>query len=275
MQMRDPHTGMRSVRRTLPVASIFRESPSVTTLTFAEQIDARPGQFLMITDFQTGEKPFSLSSMEEGAFSVTLRAVGPFTRRVSQRKVGDFVGIRGAFGSSFFVPTGERVLLIGGGCGTPPLHFLAQVLTRNGNALYLLNGARTAAELLFQGRFQALGVETRVITDSGESGDSGTVVNLAARLLERERFDRAYAAGPELMLAALHPLLSRHAIPHEFLLERYMKCGIGICGSCAMDNSGMRLCVEGPVVNHETVATFAEFGSYRRDESGRRMRFSG
>ena len=139
---------MKAARITAPVASITRESPTVSTFTFAERIDAQPGQFVMLTDYQTGEKPFSLSSVEEGAFSVTLRAVGPFTRRISQLAVGDFVGIRGAFGSSFFVPAGERVLLIGGGCGTPPLYFLARQLVRNRNTVLLLNGARTGADLL-------------------------------------------------------------------------------------------------------------------------------
>lgn len=266
---------MRAARITTPIASITRESPSVSTFTFAERIDARPGQFVMMTDYRTDEKPFSLSSIEEAAFSVTLRAVGPFTRSVGQLKVGDFVGIRGAFGSSFFVPAGERVLLIGGGCGTPPLHFLARQLAQTRNTVLLLNGARTAAELLFAKQFEALGVQTRAITEDGESGTPGTVVDLAAQLLEDERFDRAYAAGPEMMLVALHALLSRKEIPHQFLLERHMKCGIGICGSCAMDGSGIRLCVEGPVVDETTLATLAEFGSYRRDASGRRMRFSG
>ena len=265
---------MKAARITAPVASITRESPTVSTFTFAERIDAQPGQFVMLTDYQTGEKPFSLSSVEEGAFSVTLRAVGPFTRRISQLAVGDFVGIRGAFGSSFFVPAGERVLLIGGGCGTPPLYFLARQLVRNRNTVLLLNGARTGADLLFGNRFEALGVQTRATTDDGGSGIPGTVVDLTARLLESEKFDRAYAAGPELMLVALHSHLSRNSISHQFLLERHMKCGIGICGSCAMDDSGIRLCVEGPVVDDKILATLAEFGSYRRDASGRKVRFS-
>ncbi|MEE8440931.1 MAG: dihydroorotate dehydrogenase electron transfer subunit [Spirochaetia bacterium] len=266
---------MNARRLTLPITSIVRESSSVGTFTFSGQLDVRPGQFLMITDYQTGEKPFSVSCVGEGMFSVTLRTVGPFTESVSRLDVGDFVGIRGAFGSSFFVPTDRKVLLIGGGCGTPPLHFLAQQLVRKRNTVLLLNGARTAAELLFTNRFEALGVQTRAASEDGAAGPAGTVVDLAERLLERERFDRAYAAGPELMLAALRPLLRGKSTPHQFLLERYMKCGIGICGSCAMDRSGILLCVEGPVVDDETLANLAEFGSYRRDESGRKVRFSG
>ncbi|RLI02805.1 dihydroorotate dehydrogenase, partial [Candidatus Bathyarchaeota archaeon] len=32
----------------------------------------------------------------------------------------------------------------------------------------------------------------------------------------------------------------------EFSLERYMRCGIGICGSCVLNN-GRRVCKDGPV----------------------------
>ncbi|RLI82272.1 dihydroorotate dehydrogenase, partial [Archaeoglobales archaeon] len=31
-----------------------------------------------------------------------------------------------------------------------------------------------------------------------------------------------------------------------FSLERFMRCGLGVCGSCVLEN-GLRVCVEGPV----------------------------
>lgn len=261
-------------RHTVPIASVVTESPTVQTLTFETQTNALPGQFIMLTDFGTGEKPFSFSVVCDESFSITLRAVGQFTRRVSQLKAGDIVGIRGAYGSSFFVPTREKVLLIGGGCGAPPLHFLAQHLTEHGNETVLLNGAKTIDELLFDSRFSALGVRTESASEDGARGPAETVVNLAVRVIASENFDRAYAAGPEMMLAALQPLLEKSNIPYQFLLERYMKCGIGICGSCAMDDTGIRLCVEGPVLDGRTLGDLPEFGAYHRDECGIRQEFA-
>jgi len=54
-------------------------------------------------------------------------------------------------------------------------------------------------------------------------------------------------------------------------MERYMKCGIGICGQCVLDGSGIRLCVEGPVLNKEALSGITELGMKHRDASGRRV----
>lgn len=261
-------------RHTVPIEFVRDESPTVRTITFRADIDPAPGQFVMLTDFRTGEKPFSISAMQKGLLSVTLRAVGPFTRGLCQLAGGGIVSIRGAYGSSFFVPNQARVLLIGGGCGTPPLHFLAQRLIDHRNDLLLLNGARESSEVLFSPQFDALGVESRIATEDGSTAPAETVVDLARRVVAEESFDMVYAAGPELMLVSLHSLLGEHGVRHQFLLERYMKCGIGICGSCSMDDTGLRLCVEGPVVDDHTLDDLAEFGAYRRDESGRRKEFT-
>jgi dihydroorotate dehydrogenase electron transfer subunit len=71
------------------------------------------------------------------------------------------------------------------------------------------------------------------------------------------------------MMKALVPILDKARIPSQYLLERYMKCGIGICGSCAMDPNGFRVCIDGPVVDDEKLKTISEFGAYHRDASGR------
>ena len=52
-----------------------------------------------------------------------------------------------------------------------------------------------------------------------------------------------------------------------------MKCAIGICGNCTMDPTGLRLCVEGPVLPKSKVEQLIEFGKYHRDASGKRMKF--
>jgi dihydroorotate dehydrogenase electron transfer subunit len=54
-----------------------------------------------------------------------------------------------------------------------------------------------------------------------------------------------------------------------FSLHRYMKCGVGLCGSCAIDPGGLRVCSEGPVFRGDQLRG-TEFGRYSRDASGRR-----
>ena len=52
-------------------------------------------------------------------------------------------------------------------------------------------------------------------------------------------------------------------------LERYMKCGIGVCGQCDCD--GRRVCVEGPTFSIEELEEMPSFGRTRRDKTGRRI----
>ncbi|MBN1949038.1 MAG: dihydroorotate dehydrogenase electron transfer subunit [Candidatus Cloacimonetes bacterium] len=258
-------------RVTLRIADIVKECSDVRTYIFQHPLAALPGQFIMLTDFAGGEKPFSLAWCNDQEFAVTVKAVGPFTQRLATKAAGDIVSIRGAFGSSFFISR-HRALLVGGGYGTPPLYFLARRLLEAGAEVTVVNGARRSDDLLFCDRFRRLGVEYHNITDTGGSGREGTSVNLAGELLKTSKFDYVYTAGPELMMKSLIALLQDQ--PCQFLMERYMKCAIGICGNCTVDPLGLRLCVEGPVLNREQVERITEFGVYHRDAAGHRIKFT-
>ncbi|MCK4654406.1 MAG: hypothetical protein KAU01_08170, partial [Candidatus Cloacimonetes bacterium] len=139
-------------RITLKIAIIEDETKDIRTYTFNYRFDAKPGQFIMLTDFEGGEKPFSISDCTKDEFSITVKRIGEFTSRLFQKRVGDYVSIRGAFGSSFFVSKG-KVLLIGGGYAVPTFYFLSKVLKENGVEVTLINGARTKDEHLFSEKF--------------------------------------------------------------------------------------------------------------------------
>ena len=55
----------------------------------------------------------------------------------------------------------------------------------------------------------------------------------------------------------------------EASLERYMKCGIGICGQCVCD--GQMVCKDGPVFNAQELSTMSDFGRYSLLKSGKRV----
>jgi dihydroorotate dehydrogenase electron transfer subunit len=262
-------------RITLKIAIIEDETKDIKTYTFNYRLDAQPGQFIMLTDFEGGEKPFSISDCTKDEFSITVKRIGEFTSRLFQKRVGDYVSIRGAFGSSFFVSKG-KVLLIGGGYAVPTFYFFVKVLRENGAGVTLINGARTKDEHLFSEKFSELGIKVINTTDDGTFGEKGTSVDVAKRMLHNQRengkmFDFVYASGPEMMMKTLQPLL--HNVEYEFLFERYMKCAIGICGNCTMDPLGIRLCVEGPVLPKKLVVQLTEFGKYHRDASGKRIKY--
>ena len=257
-------------RITLKIDKIETETKDIKTFTFQHQLDAKPGQFIMITDFEGGEKPLSVSDCTTDEFSITVKKIGEFTSRLFQKKEGDFISIRGAFGSSFFVSKG-KVLLVGGGYGTIPLFFLTKKLLEAGADISVFNGARTIDDLVFCDKFQELGIKYQNVTEDGKLTRKGTSIDLVKESLAEEKFDFIYSAGPEMMMKVLQGVIGE--IDYEFLFERYMKCAIGICGSCTMDPLGIRLCVEGPVLPKKLVEQLTEFGNYHRKANGKRVSF--
>jgi len=60
-------------------------------------------------------------------------------------------------------------------------------------------------------------------------------------------------------------------IKSELALERYMKCGFGVCGQCCVDETGVCVCKEGTVFDGERALGFSEFGKYHRDSMGKKV----
>jgi len=114
-------------RYTIKIDRIVEETSDIKTFSFKYDLSAKPGQFIMLTDFEGGEKPFSISDCTDEEFSITVKRIGDFTTRLFQKCVGDYVSIRGAYGSSFFISK-NKVLLVGGGYAIPTFYFFAKVL---------------------------------------------------------------------------------------------------------------------------------------------------
>ncbi len=193
------------------------------------------------------EKPFSISSADPLCF--TIARVGPFSEALHGLDQGDMLWYRGPFGTCFPVtaPSPGGVLLVGGGYGAAPLHFLAQTILAAGGAgrVEAVLGARTAADLLFPDRFTRIGVPVHPATEDGSAGRRGLATDAARSLLESGRFSRLAACGPEGMLAALAASCAELSIPASLSYEAYMRCGIGLCGSC--EHGGRLVCMDGPV----------------------------
>lgn len=261
---------MRSDRQTLPIAAIREENASLRTFTLNAELNAEPGQFLMLTIFGQGEKPFSILDVDDNSVSMTIKNIGPFTSRLFEMEVGDLVSIRGPYGKTFSSCMGD-VLMVGGGFATPPLRFQAKKLRDAGvNHLVNINGARTQDDLLYVDDFRILCHESHVATDDGSLGTHGTSVDVMEAVLKEQTFDQIYISGPEKMMKAAVSVAKRYNLPFEVNLERYMKCGVGICGSCVMDPTGLILCMEGPIIDDATLDTLEDFGTAHRGKTGRK-----
>ena len=91
-------------------------------------------------------------------------------------------------------------------------------------------------------------------------------------LLKKEKIDMAYACGPEPMIREVFLTTERFGVPLQASLERIMRCGIGLCGSCMIGK--YRVCRDGPVFNSQQLREVVnELGKYRRDFDGRKIGF--
>lgn len=249
---------------TLPVPvtllRVKEETPLIRTFVFDRSFDFFPGQFVMVWIPGVDEIPMALSSEN----TITVQKAGDATSAMFALGQGDRLGIRGPFGNGF--TRGEKVLAIAGGVGTAPLLPLAKADC----VMTFLLGARTEKELLFVDQLDEC-TDVMIATDDGSLGVQGFVTVLMGDL-NLGAYDRIAVCGPEVMMRAVLTKVEEKGIAHktEFSLHRYMKCGVGVCGSCCIDPSGLRVCRDGPVFSGDLLLK-SEFGHYMRDASGRKM----
>jgi dihydroorotate dehydrogenase electron transfer subunit len=227
--------------RAARVAAVRVENYRTVTVTLAAAVDAQPGQFAMLWLPGLDEKPFSLLGGDPLRF--TIAAVGPFSRAIHRLVPGDTIWWRGPFGRGF-APGGTRHLLVGGGYGVAPLAFLAGRLPHG--SVRAVVGARTADEVLLTAELVAAGADVHVTTDDGSAGRRGVATDAVADLCDAQPADTIYACGPHGMLAAVETLALRRAVAAQLSWEAYMRCAMGICGSC--EHGGRLLCADGPVL---------------------------
>jgi dihydroorotate dehydrogenase electron transfer subunit len=238
----------------IKITEKIKETPNITTLRFDEEIHAEPGQFIMVWIPGASEKPFSISYMPRLGF--TIMDIGPFSHALCSLSVGDKLGIRGPYGRGFQL------------VGIAPL--LPVVEQNKAQNFTVIAGAKCGSEVLFEKRLnENKNSKLIVTTDDGSAGICGYATAPIADLIGKENFDLIIACGPEPMLSRIHELGRKFNVPVQLSLDRYMKCGLGICGSCALN--GLLVCRDGPVFHgHELEGT--DFGKFKRSKSGIKTR---
>jgi dihydroorotate dehydrogenase electron transfer subunit len=211
------------------------------------------------------EKPFSLAHADP--VTLTVAAVGPFSRALHGLAVGDPLWLRGPLGYSYTVPptrgsssdsvSRPHALLIGGGYGVAPLRFLAERLLCAGYAVSMIIGARSAADLLLVDAFEAMDVRLWLATEDGSAGLRGLATDAIAPALAAASGETAmvYACGPTGMLRAIAAVCASRRLPAQLSWEAHMRCGIGLCGSCEVGD-GWLTCLDGPVFPFDPIAPY-------------------
>jgi len=265
--------------RTVKITSVRDETLSIKSFTFQDRIaaEASLGQFVMIWIPGVDEVPMSLSAIDskEDSVAVTVEKIGEATSKLHKMKVGDVVGIRGPFGRGYSLTKARNVIIVGGGTGLASLAPLTEEIAKQkGCKITFLLGAKTCNELLFLERMKTVlaTMNHRIVvtTEDGSYGVKGLVTEPAEQLLAKEKFEMIYACGPELMMHKMFLLAERFKVPFQASLERFMRCAIGLCGTCFIGR--YRVCRDGPVFSGEQLrGVKVEFSHFRRGLDGRKI----
>jgi dihydroorotate dehydrogenase electron transfer subunit len=247
------------------------ESPNVKSfyLDLKTSSIPQPGQFMMIWVPGMEEIPMSCSGVDRNVIRISVAKKGPTTAELHKLKTGDTILARGPFGNRFSLYAGSY-MLVGGGYGAGPLVYAAKLLSNLKKRGTYVVGAKTKNELLFVAEAKSFGMKTHVATDDGSDGHRGFVTELSEKLLEEGDFGSILTCGPERMIHSVLKQGLKRGIRVQASLERYMKCGFGICGSCVLDPVGLRVCVDGPIFEGASLLK-TDFGMHKRDACGSRV----
>ncbi len=242
-------------------------NPTVKTFTLNKKIDAQPGQYCMLWIPGVGEKPFGFARLE-GNIEIMVRKIGKFTEEMFNLKVKDTIGFRGPYGEGTFKLEGGKICFVSGGVGIAPMLPLIEEALKKNLDVTVIHGAASEEELV---PLKNLENKVKVIltTDDGSCGDKGTACDALEKIID-QGINQIYTCGPEQMMKKVADKALEKRIPCQISMERFIKCGIGICGQCSIDPEGFTVCRDGPVFNAETLQE-SEFGKYRRDKSGSRI----
>lgn len=259
--------------RVLPLKEVVKESPEIKSF-YVDSPEiapkSEPGQFLMLWVIGVDEIPMSMSTArEDGTLGLTVEKVGDATSRLHELQEGDLIGIRGPYGNGFDL-SGEKLLMVCGGCGTAPLAFAIERAVEEGRDVTVVLAAETAEKLIFESWMEDLGIDPILVTEDGSAGVEGLATDALEEEISDWDFDSCLACGPEKMMLETAKMVREREIPVQVSLNRYMKCGIGLCGQCALDPSGLRVCQEGPVFRYEEIKD-SEFGEHKRDSEGKKV----
>jgi dihydroorotate dehydrogenase electron transfer subunit len=259
----------------LSIIKIDDENENVKTFYIKGNLNAEPGQFVMLWLPGIDQKPFSISGCEDNQFALTIFKRGPLTEKLFTLSIGDKVGITGPFGTSFSLKPNTNYFMVAGGYGAAPLFFLSQKLQPLNSQIDFFLGARSDKQLLFLNKIKSLQNTTlHLATDDGSIGEKGFVTErLENKLItaENKAAILVCTCGPELMEKKVLDLSNKYDVDAQISIERYMKCGIGVCGQCCVDPIGLCMCTNGPVVGKFIANQITEFGKYHRDKSGAKL----
>mgnify|MGYP001581561948 CR=1 FL=1 len=249
------------------IEKVREEFSGNMTFYMDEELCFEPGQFAMVWLPGIEEKPIALIPSGK-KYALNIEGKGEATKKMLSLKKGGKLGVRGPYGRGFSTHGVKKAAIVAGGVGIDSIVLLSQKLKENGCKAKIILGGRNKERIVFEKELKQHG-EIYITTDDGSYGEKGYNVQVLERLLAKEKFDIIYACGPEIMTLKAFEIAQKFKTRFEGSLERYMKCGIGICGECVINDK--LVCSDGPVFNEKELSKLTEFGKTAYLKSGRRV----
>ena len=233
-----------------------------------------PGQFAEISVLGIGEAPISVSSSPtQGTnFEMVVRNAGNVTKAMHGLQVGAKVGVRGPFGTTFPVDAemkGKDLVFICGGIGLVPVRSAINYVMANRSdygKVTMLFGTKSPAEMLFSEECKKWASEENVTyletVDKGDDswqGNEGVITTLIPKVELDAANTKVIICGPPVMYKFVLLELQKLDVSADDIyvsLERHMKCGVGKCGHCQINN--LYVCQDGPVFKYSDVKEIRE-----------------
>jgi len=260
---------------TIAETNLMNETEMYLRLTMDQgQFDFRPGQFVEISVAGIGEAPLTIASSPtfKGGFEIVVRRIGNVTNAIHNLQPGDKVGVRGPLGQGIYPveqAKGKNVVFICGGIGlVPQRSFINYVLDNRDDygKVVILLGTKEYGQRFFHDELKAwsqrsdvLFLETLDTPHKQWEGPVGVVTTLISKIEAELKDAIVPVCGPPIMYKFVLMALQEFNIPHEAIylnLERKMKCGVGKCGHCQIND--LYCCMDGPVLKYSDLASVPE-----------------
>ncbi|MHC4741346.1 MAG: FAD/NAD(P)-binding protein [Planctomycetota bacterium] len=239
-----------------------------------EELEYMPGQFVEVSLPGIGEAPISISSSPTrgDSFEMVIRAVGNVSNALHGLTADDKIFVRGPFGTTFPVDgvmKGKDLIFVCGGIGLVPVRSAIQYVLDNredyGRVSVLL-GSKTPRDRMFVDELETWReAENTTILETVDhrterwSGPEGVITTLLPLVKIDVENTVAVICGPPIMYKFVVIMFMEAGLPEDKIylsLERHMKCGIGKCGHCQINN--LYVCQDGPVFKFSDITDLEE-----------------
>ena len=194
-------------------------------------------------------RPISVCDYDDETLTIIYKAVGKGTDYMSELCKGESLDVLTGLGNGYDITkSGDKVLLIGGGAGVPPMYRMCKELIYAGKSVTAILGFNTASEVFYEDEFKSLGADVKVATADGSYGIKGFVTDA----MDGVEYEYFYTCGPEPMLKAVYNATD---VSGQFSFEERMGCGFGACMGCSCKTKygNKRICKDGPVLVKEEI----------------------